>query len=76
MKKAIISLLFTGGLLMAATPQMRPMHERHVGYFQKIALRTQAPAIHFHHAKEGEKNANYRVLQNKRTIVAMIPYGK
>jgi len=76
MKKLMIGLLFSSGLLFAVTPAMQPMQQRHVGYFQKIALRTQAPPVHLHHVKEGEKNANYKVLQNKRVIVALIPYGK
>jgi hypothetical protein len=76
MKKLIMTLLFTGGLLMAATPESAIMHQKHVGHFQKIALRTQSPAVHFRHMKNGERNADYKVLQNKRTIVALIPYGK
>lgn len=42
----------------------------HVGYFARMALRTQAPAVHF---KKGEAKTNYHVSENKTTIVATVP---
>ncbi len=78
MKTFIIGLLFTGGILMAQVPseQSQEAHAPtgHVSYFDRFALRSQAPAVPT--GKRLNKHPNYRVTVNKSTIVAMVPWGK
>jgi hypothetical protein len=74
MKTLIFGLLFTGGILMAQQPQEQPQAPSHVSYFDRFALRSQAPAVPT--GKRQTKHPNYRVTVNKSTIVAMVPWGK
>ena len=76
MTKLIIGALFMSGFLMAAAepPQLQPMRNGHVSYFQRRALRTQSPAVRF--TKHNKAKANYLVSENKTTIVAVVPYHK
>lgn len=76
MKKLAIGLLLTSGFLMAAETS-QPVQNPHIGYYQRIALRTQSPAVYTHHGKRTtNKHSNYRISENKTTITATIPWGK
>jgi hypothetical protein len=72
MKTLIVGLLFTGGILMAQQPQDQP--SQRVSYFDRFALRSQAPAVPT--GNRQKKHPNYQVTVNKSTIVAMVPWGK
>lgn len=87
MKKIVLALLLGSGFLMAAEQQsvtqtndsqQQPVEaanatKDHVGYFARMALRTQSPAVHF---KKGEAKDNYHVSENKTTIVATVPSNR
>lgn len=72
MKFLAIAFLFAGGALMAAEqPVQQPQPEsQHVGYFARIALRTQSPPVKVHSRKHADRPSKYVVTENKSTIVA------
>src|ERR1700722_1856685 len=81
MKKLTFALLFAGGILMAqeqATPDQATQDQttQHVSENQRRALRSQSPVVKAHSKKHINKDPEYRVTENKTTIVAMVPYGK
>jgi hypothetical protein len=81
MKKLTFALLFAGGILMAqeqATPDQTTQDQtsQHVSENQRRALRSQSPVVKAHSKKHTNKDPEYRVTENKTTIVAMVPYGK
>jgi hypothetical protein len=76
MKKLIFALLFAGGILMAQEQATQDQTSQHVSENQRRALRSQSPVVKAHSKKHINKDPEYRVTENKTTIVAMVPYGK
>jgi hypothetical protein len=73
MKTLAVAFLFASGMLMAqetAAPEPQPV-SHHVGYFDRIALRTQDPPVKVHSRKHANKPTKYMVTENKSTIVAV-----
>ncbi len=75
MKTLAMAFLFASGMLMAAEqpveqPQPQPVSD-HVGYLDRIALRTQDPPVKTHSRKHADKPTKYLVTVNKSTIVAV-----
>jgi hypothetical protein len=73
MKNLTFAMLFLSGILVA---QEQPAPAAHLSETQRIALRTQAPPVKTHSRKHINKDPEYRVTENKSTIIAMVPYGK
>jgi hypothetical protein len=73
MKTLAMAFLFASGILMAAEqpPQEPQPVSDHVGYFARIALRTQDPAVKTHSRKHADRPTKYLVTENKSTIVAV-----
>lgn len=71
MKTLAMAFLFAGGLLMAAEqPVQQPQPvSHHVGYLDRIALRTQSPPVKTY-SRKSDKHSKYIVTENKTTIVA------
>lgn len=71
MKSLALAFLFAGGMLMAAEqPAQEPQPvSHHVGYFDRIALRTQSPPVKTY-SRKSNKQSKYIVTENKTTIVA------
>jgi hypothetical protein len=76
MKKLTFALLFAGGILMAQAQATQDQTSQHVSENQRRALRSQSPVVKAHSKKHINKDPEYRVTENKTTIVAMVPYGK
>jgi hypothetical protein len=47
----------------------------HIGYFERIGLASQSPRV-ITRGKENRTKEGYRIVANKSTVVAYIPYGK
>lgn len=70
MKTLAMAFLFASGMLMAAEqPVQEQPASQHVGYLDRIALRTQSPPVKVH-GKHSDKQSKYIVTENKSTIVA------
>lgn len=72
MKTLAMAFLFAAGTLMAAElPVQEPQPvSHHVGYLDRIALRTQSPPVKVHSRKHADRPSKYIVTENKSTIVA------
>lgn len=76
MKTLAIAFLFASGMLMAAEQPAEepPPVSHHISYLDRIALRTQDPAVKVHGRKHSYKSSKYIVTENKSTIVAVPRY--
>ena len=73
MKTLAMAFLLASGMLMAAEqPVQEPQQpvSDHIGYFDRIALRTQDPPVKVHSRKHSDRPSKYIVTENKTTIVA------
>lgn len=73
MKTLVMAFLFASGMLMAAVqPVQEPQPvSQHIGYLDRIALRTQDPPVKLHHGRHSDRQSKYIVTENKSTIVAV-----
>jgi hypothetical protein len=77
MKKILFGLLLTGGFLMAEqpAPPAETTTNSHLNYWERIGLATQSPHV-VTRGKENRTKEGYRIVKNKTTVVAYIPWGK
>ena len=73
MKALAMAFFFASGMLMAAVqpPQEPQPVSHHVGYFARIALRTQDPPVKLRSGRVSDRQSKYIVTENKSTIVAV-----
>jgi len=76
MKKVLLGSLLASGLLFAA--KNNDLTEKRLSYDEQIALASQSPPVYpekTHKHQKAERRAD-RVVMNKDTVVALVPYGK
>jgi hypothetical protein len=84
MKKVVLGLLLTSACLCATeqykvdrSETLTARQEHHMAWYTKDALRTQSPHIHLAKRRSDETvRKGDKIVKNKTTITAFIPYGK
>jgi len=77
MKKVVIGLLLVAGLAAAKDRSNEVKTNPHMSWWTKLALNTQSPRIHTAKIKNDQVvRQGDRVVSDKTTINAFIPYGK
>ena len=74
MKFALLSIFAVGGLMAANHSD----HHKRLSWDERIALETSSPRVHVRHMKSTNETteSGYRVVKDKQTINAFVPYGK
>ncbi|HLJ48707.1 MAG TPA: hypothetical protein VKU01_21975 [Bryobacteraceae bacterium] len=74
MKFALLSILAVGGLMAANHTD----HNQRLSGNERLALETSSPRVHVRHMKNNNETSDsrYRVVKDKQTINAFVPYGK
>jgi len=71
MKKLVLVALATGGILLCQTNQTTK-----ISGFEREALETQSPRVHPPSKHKSNQHRTDRVVADKQTINAFIPFGK
>ena len=74
MKFALLSILAVGGLMAANHTD----HHQRLSWNERIALETSSPHVKVKHLKNSNEmsDSQYKVVKDKQTINAFVPYGK
>ena len=71
MKKLVLVALATSGILLCQSNQTTKLSG-----FEREALETQSPRVHPPSKHKSNKHRTDRVVADKHTVNAFIPYGK